>query len=160
MPPGRRRASWLIYRWDKAPGYSDLPAQQISGDYCVQRNARSCPRWMDNIAGRHHRLFPNTSVNDAAQTDNFVGFFGCICDPAIDLLGLIVIREPMNEKTGRGRSPGCAFKWVKSTLFPSIRGGVPVFRRPTLNGSSRKRFAREMDGGSPARPPALWFSPM
>ena len=42
-------------------------------------------------------------------------------------------------------------------LRPSIRGGVPVFSRPTESGSSRRRAASLFDGGSPARPPA-WLS--
>ena len=37
------------------------------------------------------------------------------------------------ENTGRGTSPGCSCKCVKSTLLPSIRGGVPVFSRASFS---------------------------
>ena len=37
---------------------------------------------------------------------------------------------------------------------PSMRGGVPVFRRPVRGISSRRRAASCSEGGSPARPPA------
>ena len=50
-------------------------------------------------------------------------------------------------------SPGCGVMTEKSTERASIRGGVPVLRRPTGSCSSRKRAANEVDGGSPARPP-------
>ncbi|MCY1444654.1 hypothetical protein D9M71_611370 [compost metagenome] len=61
--------------------------------------------------------------------------------------------EPRKDITGVGVSPGCSVITEKSTVRPSIRGGVPVFRRPTRSGSSRRRLARAMAGGSPARPP-------
>lgn len=61
--------------------------------------------------------------------------------------------EPRKDITGIGVSPGCSVITEKSTLRPSIRGGVPVFSRPTRSGNSRRRRARAMDGGSPARPP-------
>ncbi|MCY1175408.1 hypothetical protein D3C76_1677830 [compost metagenome] len=47
--------------------------------------------------------------------------------------------DPMNDITGIGVSPGCSDITEKSTDRPSIRGGVPVFKRPTRNGSSRRR---------------------
>ncbi|MNQ80856.1 hypothetical protein D3C85_958530 [compost metagenome] len=47
--------------------------------------------------------------------------------------------EPMNDMTGIGVSPGCSVITEKSTERPSIRGGVPVFRRPTRKGNSRRR---------------------
>ena len=37
---------------------------------------------------------------------------------------------PRTEKTGTGVSPGCSVSWEKSIVRPSMRGGVPVFRRP------------------------------
>ena len=40
---------------------------------------------------------------------------------------------------------------------PSMRGGVPVFNRPTANPRSRSFRASAFEGGSPARPPS-WFS--
>ena len=43
-------------------------------------------------------------------------------------------------------------------LRPSMRGGVPVFRRSTTNGPSRRRCASVVAGGSPARPPAYGCS--
>ncbi|MNE47140.1 hypothetical protein D3C80_1415230 [compost metagenome] len=62
-------------------------------------------------------------------------------------------RDPRNDITGTGLSPACSVISEKSTERPSMRGGVPVFRRPTCSGSSRRRLARASDGGSPARPP-------
>jgi len=59
----------------------------------------------------------------------------------------------MNEKTGIGLSPCCCASTLKSMVRASIRGGVPVFRRLTRSGSSRRRRDSGMDGGSPARPP-------
>ena len=41
---------------------------------------------------------------------------------------------------------------AKSIVRPSRRGGVPVFRRPTGNCSSRSRAPSVFAGGSPARP--------
>jgi hypothetical protein len=63
-------------------------------------------------------------------------------------------REPMKENTGSGRSPGCSASFEKSMVRPSMRGGVPVLRRPTGSFNSRKRAASEFAGGSPARPAA------
>ena len=40
-----------------------------------------------------------------------------------------------------------------------MRGGVPVLRRSTTNGPSRRRSARRTEGGSPMRPPACCASP-
>jgi hypothetical protein len=40
----------------------------------------------------------------------------------------------------------------KSTVVPSILGGVPVFSRPTGNFISRSLAARATEAGSPARP--------
>ncbi len=65
-------------------------------------------------------------------------------------------RLPRKDITGKGVSPGCSVITEKSTERPSMRGGVPVFSRDTRSGSSRRRWARAMAGGSPARPP-LWF---
>ncbi len=61
--------------------------------------------------------------------------------------------EPITENTGTGsRSPGCSFMTEKSIVRPSIRGGVPVFKRPCGNFSSFKRAERETAGGSLALP--------
>ena len=65
----------------------------------------------------------------------------------------------MNDMVGDGKSPGCAVITEKSTERASIRGGVPVFKRPTGKFNSRKRAANEIDGGSPARPPLDFSSP-
>ena len=65
-----------------------------------------------------------------------------------------VSREPRNEKTGSGVSPGCSTQRLKSMVRPSRRGGVPVLSRPTGSDSSRSRAASDSDGGSPARPAA------
>ncbi len=65
----------------------------------------------------------------------------------------------MKDMVGEGKSPGCGVITEKSTDLASIRGGVPVFRRPTGNFNSRKRCAREIDGGSPARPPLDFSRP-
>ena len=43
----------------------------------------------------------------------------------------------MNDITGDGKSPGCGVITEKSTERASIRGGVPVFKRPTGNFNSR-----------------------
>ena len=59
--------------------------------------------------------------------------------------------------TGSGVSPGCTVMTLKSTVRASMRGGVPVFKRPTGSLSSRNLSAKRIEGGSPARPP-LWFS--
>src|SRR3989304_252156 len=40
-----------------------------------------------------------------------------------------------------------------------MRGGVPVFRRSTWNGRSRRRAASVVAGGSPMRPAAYWVGP-
>ena len=61
--------------------------------------------------------------------------------------------EPMKLITGIGVSPHCCCRPSKLTERASIRGGVPVFSRSTRNGSSRRRCASAIDGGSPARPP-------
>ncbi len=45
-------------------------------------------------------------------------------------------------------------------LRPSMRGGVPVFRRSAATGSSRSCCASVLAGGSPARPPAYCAWPM
>ncbi len=65
----------------------------------------------------------------------------------------------MNDMVGDGKSPGCGVITEKSTERASIRGGVPVFKRPTGKFNSRKRAANEIDGGSPARPPLDFSSP-
>jgi hypothetical protein len=57
-------------------------------------------------------------------------------------------------KVGIGESPGCSSSPVKSMLRASMRGGVPVLSRPTPSAASRRRIAKALDGGSPARPPA------
>ena len=49
-------------------------------------------------------------------------------------------------------SPGCSSQAAKSMLRPSMRGGVPVFRRPWGSFSSFKRADKDTAGGSPARP--------
>ena len=60
---------------------------------------------------------------------------------------------PITENTGTGsRSPGCSCITEKSMLRPSMRGGVPVFRRPCGSFNSFRRADREIAGGSPARP--------
>ena len=60
---------------------------------------------------------------------------------------------PMKLNTGTGsRSPGCSSHFEKSMVRPSIRGGVPVFRRPWGSLSSLSRAESEIAGGSPARP--------
>jgi hypothetical protein len=51
-------------------------------------------------------------------------------------------------------SPGCSSHWLKSMLRPSMRGGVPVFRRPCGSLSSFRRAESDTAGGSPARPAA------
>ena len=58
-----------------------------------------------------------------------------------------------NDIVGRGESPGCCSITLKSTLRPSMRGGVPVFRRSTRRGNARRRSASALAGASPARPP-------
>ena len=60
--------------------------------------------------------------------------------------------RPRKENTGTGASPGCSVITEKSMLRPSIRGGVPVFSRPTGSLNSRSRCASVTAGGSPARP--------
>ena len=65
----------------------------------------------------------------------------------------------MNDIVGDGKSPGCGIITEKSTERASIRGGVPVFKRPTGKFNSRKRCASEIEGGSPARPPLDFSSP-
>jgi hypothetical protein len=50
-------------------------------------------------------------------------------------------------------SPGCSVHWLKSMLRPSMRGGVPVLRRPWGSFSSFRRADSVTAGGSPARPP-------
>ncbi len=59
-----------------------------------------------------------------------------------------------------GASPGCSCILLKSTVRASIRGGVPVFKRSTLKGNSRKRSASAIEGGSPARPPLKFSKPI
>ena len=54
-------------------------------------------------------------------------------------------------------SPNCGVSRLKSMLRPSMRGGVPVFRRPCGNFSSFRRDDSVIAGGSPARP-AAWLS--
>ena len=66
----------------------------------------------------------------------------------------------MKENTGVGVSPGCSCITEKSTVRASIRGGVPVLSLSTLNGSSLKRFANAIEGGSPALPPEKFSKPM
>ena len=59
----------------------------------------------------------------------------------------------IREKDGTGSiSPGCSLHLLKSIERPSMRAGVPVFRRPLGSPRSIKRSAKRMDGGSPARP--------
>src|SRR6266705_99327 len=53
---------------------------------------------------------------------------------------------PRNENTGTGSSPGWIRIAEKSTVIPSMRGGVPVFKRPTGSLSSRSRAARPIEG--------------
>mgnify|MGYP002147312399 CR=1 FL=1 len=60
---------------------------------------------------------------------------------------------PITENTGTGsRSPACSCITEKSIVRPSMRGGVPVFKRPWGSFNSFKRADSEMAGGSPARP--------
>ena len=60
---------------------------------------------------------------------------------------------PITENTGTGsESPGCSCITEKSTLRPSMRGGVPVFKRPCGSFNSFSRADSEIAGGSPARP--------
>ncbi len=63
-----------------------------------------------------------------------------------------IVRPPMNENTGTGSSPGWVASAARSMVRPSSRGGVPVFSRPAGSWSSRRRAARVVAGGSPARP--------
>src|SRR6218665_1795615 len=56
-------------------------------------------------------------------------------------------------------SPGCSSHWDQSMLRPSMRGGVPVFRRPCGSLSSFRRADRPIADGSPARPAAQWLRP-
>ena len=51
-------------------------------------------------------------------------------------------------------SPGCSSHFEKSMLRPSMRGGVPVLRRPWGSWSSLSRADNDTAGGSPARPAA------
>ena len=62
--------------------------------------------------------------------------------------------RPMNENTGTGSSPGCSVIAEKSMLRPSMRGGVPVFSRPTGK-LQLAQPARETDRRRVARPAAL-----
>ena len=67
----------------------------------------------------------------------------------------------INEKNGTGfKSPGCSLHFEKSLDLPSIRAGVPVFRRPLGRPRSINRSANLMDGGSPARPAEKWSRPI
>src|SRR3546814_9139614 len=51
---------------------------------------------------------------------------------------------PIYENTGTGwLSPGCSSNLLKSILRASIRGGVPVFRRPWGSFSSLSRRSEE-----------------
>ena len=61
---------------------------------------------------------------------------------------------PKYEKTGRGRSPRCFFN-SKLIVFPSSRGGVPVFSRLTGRASSRRLLAKDTDAGSLPYPPDM-----
>ena len=75
-----------------------------------------------------------------------------------------IARVPMKLITGAGSSPGCSSRTEKSTVRPSSRGGVPVFRRPAGSASSRRRAPSVFAGGSPARPASkcsipTWISP-
>ena len=65
-----------------------------------------------------------------------------------------IAREPRNENTGAGSSPGCTARTEKSIVRPSSRGGVPVLSRPTGRSSSRRRAPRALGrrvAGAPGR---------
>ena len=68
--------------------------------------------------------------------------------------------EKREEGDDADEAPGCSSRRLKSIELRSMRGGVPVFSRPTRNGRARRRSARRLEGGSPARPPAWLESPM
>ena len=63
--------------------------------------------------------------------------------------------DPIDENTGTGSvSPPCSTITEKSIVRPSMRGGVPVFKRPCGSLNSLRRAAKDVAGASPARPPA------
>src|SRR5690625_313826 len=60
----------------------------------------------------------------------------------------------IKEKEGIGSlSPSCSCNLEKSIVLPSIRGGVPVFKRPRGSFNSFNLCAKVKDAGSPALPP-------
>ncbi len=54
---------------------------------------------------------------------------------------------------GDGNHPAVGSSQRNPLNAHQVRGGVPVFKRPTGKFNSRKRCASEIEGGSPARPP-------
>ncbi|MCK7522632.1 MAG: hypothetical protein MZV64_35585 [Ignavibacteriales bacterium] len=54
----------------------------------------------------------------------------------------------------------CSSTFDISILSRSIRGGVPVFRRPLMKPSSSRRSRRPEDGGSLNLPPRAVCSPV
>ena len=63
-------------------------------------------------------------------------------------------------ENGRGRSsPGCRSRRSSSRSRRRMRGGVPVFIRPTLSPSSRRLPVSAVAAASPRRPPASREAP-
>ena len=59
-----------------------------------------------------------------------------------------------NEKRAGCSSPGCCCSRERSSERTSMRGGVPVFIRPTVRPASTSVCDSPFDGSSPMRPPS------
>ncbi len=64
------------------------------------------------------------------------------------------------ENGSGGSSPGCISSADQSMLRPSRRGGVPVFKRPSVKPIFSSVRESPIAGASPTRPAGICFSPM
>lgn len=67
-------------------------------------------------------------------------------------------RQKLNH--AGGVSPACGSVRPKSTLLREIRGGVPVFNRPSSSPASFSDPDISIAASSPARPPDFWVIPI